>query len=148
MNSMQLKQVHDALRSAGCPCDLKGAFIRADGITATCPECGVSVEIPPYPYTQPTTTYRLNAEEAAAVDAIRAHRAAEEAQQFMAQHLLDTAASYHRWLRPEGYGSTFSAFCDDYGYQPYNREMSRKPIYDAVMRLFAAAREAAEKLAG
>lgn len=95
-----------------------------------------------------TKTYQLTPEEAAAVDAIRARRAAEEAQQFMAQHLLDTAASYHRWLRAEGYGSTFSAFCDDYGYQPYNREMSLKPIYDAVMRLFAAAREAAEKLAG
>lgn len=143
MNSTQLKQIHGTLKSAGGPCDLKGAFISADGITATCPECGVSVEIPPYPYTQPTTTYQLTAEEAAAVDAIRAHRATEEAQQFMAQHLLDTAASYHRWLRSEGYGSAFSTFCDDYGYQPYDREMSRKPIYDAVSRLITAAQDAA-----
>ena len=149
MDSKQLKQIHDALRASGCQCNLKGAFIRgADGITATCPECGVSVEIPAYLYTQPTTTYQLTAEEAAAVDAIRARHAAEDAEHQMAQHLLDTAAAYLRWLHAHGRGSAFSTFCDEYEYQPLNPEMSRKPIYDAIGELIATAREAAEKLAG
>ena len=150
MNSKQLKQIHDALQASGCQCNLKGAFIirGADGITATCPECGVSVEIPAYLYTQPTAAYNLTAEEAAAVDAIRAHHAAVDAERQMAQHLLDTAAAYLRWLRANGRGTTFSTFCNEYEYQPLCPEMSRKPIYDAICELITTAREAAEKLAG
>lgn len=149
MDARQLIEIHNALKEAGCQCHLKGAFISADGITATCPECGVSVNIPPSaPQSAPqsTVTYQLTPEEAAAVEAIRAHRAAEESSRRITQHLLDTAAAYHRWLHASGRGSTFSAFCDDYNYQPPDPEMSRKPIYDVVVGLIAAARDAAEKM--
>lgn len=150
MDARQLIEIHNALKEAGCQCHLKGAFISADGITATCPECGVSVNIPPSaPQSAPqsTVTYQLTPEEAAAVEAIRAHSARESMRNFMAQHILDTAADYYRWMRADGYGSTFSTFCDDYDYQPPDPEMSRKPIYDVVVRLIASAHTAAENIA-
>lgn len=86
-----------------------------------------------------TTTYQLTPEEAAAVDAIRAQKAAEEAKYRLAQHILDTAASYYRWLTENGRGSTFSTFCNEYEYEPLDPEMSRKPIYDAALRLIKSA---------
>jgi hypothetical protein len=98
-------------------------------------------------YTQ-TQTYQLTAEEAAAVDALRAQKATEEAQRQMTQHLLDTATSYCCWLRANGLGSTFSTFCDEYDYQPLVQEHSLKPVYDAICTLIRDAEDASEKLAG
>jgi hypothetical protein len=148
MKEEKLREIDYALKSAGCECDALGVFIDEDYQTATCPLCGKCVNIPLTIPAAPTKTYQLTDEEAAAVDAIRAQHAHESMRNFMAQHLLDTAASYYLWLRANGAGSTFSTFCDDYDYQPPSAEMSRKPIYDAVARLVADAREAAAKLAG
>jgi len=148
MNEKKLGEILAALKDAGCECDGLAVFFSEDDQTATCPTCGKCVNIPLTVPTAPTTTYQLTAEEAAAVVAIRARHAVEDAERQMAQHLLDTAAAYLRWLRANGRGTTFSTFCNEYEYQPLCPEMSRKPIYDAICELITTAREAAEKLAG
>jgi len=71
-------------------------------------------------------------EEYAALTAMREERADRIRQQ--ALHLMGVAARYQQWLIENGAGSTYSTFCDDFGYQGQPNE-DRPRLYDAVMAL-------------
>lgn len=126
------------LRSIGCECKAT-PVVYLDTLRAECTGCHRVTQL--YPRF-------ITSAEAAAVDAIRAHRRAEERQQQLTAYLLSTAANYHAWLAENGRGSTFSTFCDEYDHQPLEEDASRKPIYDAVLTLIRAAQESAANLAG
>lgn len=38
------------------------------------------------------------------------------------EHLLNVAARYTAWLNKNGAGSTYSTFCDDFGYEAVDNE--------------------------
>ncbi len=57
-------------------------------------------------------------------------------------HLLSTAAQYAKFMRDEGYGDTYSTFCDNFGYEG-EKEISRPAIHKSVMEIIREARELA-----
>jgi len=59
----------------------------------------------------------------------REKRKAQERQSRLQIEILQTAYEYERWLRENGAGSSFSTFCDDYGYPAFE---NRKNIFEAV----------------
>lgn len=54
-------------------------------------------------------------------------------------HLLSTAAQYAKFMRDEGYGDTYSTFCDNFGYEGEN-ELSRSTVHKLVMEIIGLAR--------
>jgi hypothetical protein len=48
-----------------------------------------------------------------------------------ALHLLTVTLNYATWLRDNGAGTTYSTFCDDFGYQPKSGE-DRPALYRRV----------------
>lgn len=71
----------------------------------------------------------LEEEELDVVKEYRAKRDAQKRQKNLQFEILEQAYEYEKWLRENGAGSSFSTFCDDYGYPSLE---NRKFIYDAV----------------
>ena len=71
----------------------------------------------------------LEEEELDVVKEYRAKRDAQKRQKNLQFEILEQAYEYEKWLRENGAGSSFSTFCDDYGYPSSE---NRKFIYDAV----------------
>lgn len=78
----------------------------------------------------------LTQEEAEIIQAHRRQRLEAKKQQSV--HLLRVAADYARWLQEEGAGSTYSTFCDDFGYEAVEGE-DRPQLYSQVTGLVACA---------
>jgi hypothetical protein len=56
-------------------------------------------------------------------------------------HYLKTAYEYKAWLQEHGAGSSYSTFCNEFGYQPpEDWPLSRNHIYNAVSGLIQKAR--------
>ena len=55
-------------------------------------------------------------------------------------HVLTVAQSYGKWLIDEGAGSTYSTFCDDFGYQAQPGE-DRPSLYRKILTIFDAAQK-------
>lgn len=54
--------------------------------------------------------------------------------------ILETAAEYHAWLTENKAGSSYSAFCDDFGFEGDTFDMPRNEFYENVMRTIHYAR--------
>lgn len=57
-----------------------------------------------------------------------------------AAHLLDVSARYLSWLIENGAGSTYSTFCNDFGYEPADGE-DRPVLYEEVLNLISLAKD-------
>lgn len=57
-----------------------------------------------------------------------------------AAHLLDVSARYLSWLIENGAGSTYSTFCNDFGYEPVDGE-DRSVLYEKVLNVISFAKD-------
>ena len=70
----------------------------------------------------------LSEEEARWIEERRAEREAAEKRQAEKLQILKTAYQYEQWLQENGAGSTYSTFCDDFGYGGEHREFMFKAV--------------------
>lgn len=70
----------------------------------------------------------LTQEEIRWIEERRAERQAAKKRQSEKLEILKTAYEYEKWLQENGEGSTYSTFCDGFGYSGKNREFMFKAI--------------------
>jgi hypothetical protein len=66
-------------------------------------------------------TMELSESEVRVIEEIRQKDEQGRATRRTALEVLRTAFEYERWLQREGMGSTYSTFCDDFGYGAESR---------------------------
>jgi len=91
----------------------------------------------------PKITMELTQEEADEINAARELRREELASRSNVINLLDLVAQYAKWLDDEGAGSTYSTFCDDFGYRSSH---ARKKIYEEIQKIIELARASAREI--
>ena len=74
----------------------------------------------------------LSAEEGKIIFAFRQKKAAEAAERARIVERLRTAYEYKKWLFENGAGSTFSTFCDDFGYEGEDHSTMFKNVTDLM----------------
>ena len=79
----------------------------------------------------------LTDEEVKIIEQFRQSKKSQPDHQKRTLHLLQRAASFERWMQETGAGATYSAFCDDYGYQGEDRPV----LYEQVLQVIAKARK-------
>ncbi len=73
----------------------------------------------------------LSAEEIHLIEEDRAKREEIKKKKSERLEILKTAYEYEKWLQEHGAGSTFSTFCDDFGYSGKNRKF----MFNAVTQI-------------
>ena len=81
-------------------------------------------------------TIELEDDEIDVVEEYRAKREAQKKQSNLQFEILEQAYEYEKWLRENGAGSSYSTFCDQYGYPAME---NRKFIYECVEAIRRAA---------
>ncbi len=81
-------------------------------------------------------------EEIKAVEAIRAKKTEKKEQGKARLHVLEHAFRYEEWLQKNGMESSYSVFCDNYGYEvcPPPPFLSRRDFYDRIVSVLSMAR--------
>lgn len=71
-----------------------------------------------------TTTYEyeLNEREKSIIETHRKHMQKERQRSLRILELLKVAYEYEKWLQDNGAGSSFSTFCDDFGFEGKDRK--------------------------
>lgn len=85
----------------------------------------------------------LTESEAQVITDIRRVESEKRRKMDLSIHLLSTAVHCAVFMRDEGYGDTYSTFCDNFGYEG-EEKISRPAIHKLVMEII----ENARKLAG
>jgi hypothetical protein len=74
-------------------------------------------------------TMELTDSEAAHIEEMRQKDQAEKEYRKTTLEILRTAYEYENWLQKNGYGSSYSTFCDDFGYG------ADQTLYNAVEKV-------------
>jgi hypothetical protein len=83
----------------------------------------------------------LTDREHAVVMRMREEDEKEKRQQAIFLSRINTLYNYSLWLSQNGVGSTFSTFCDDFGYEPLYGEEDRGETYKILMNARRVIRE-------